>query len=219
MAKTITEAVALVRRYLDEKDTDNQRWSDADIKDVLGAQLDRTIHDYLKFNPTGRLTEKKTGTATGGVLDLSTEKPQTIWAVYWVLGSKLSFVEQLDTGSQWVRDTTDRSLELRMVRTFELSSTDSDPLVGVGSSAREIPALERVICLRAAHELSIEDREALPMATDVLRGYEATLFSHSEINGVAMVANESDPYVDSRDELGWSYDYNAEELQLWRLCQ
>ena len=218
MAKTITQAIALVRRYLDEKDTSNQRWDSDDIKDVLAAQLDRTVHDYLKYNPSGRLTEKVTGTASAGVLDLSSEKPQRLWSVYWVKNTKLQFIEQLDAGSQWMRDTSDRNLELRMVRTFELSTTDSHPLVGVGATAREIPSLDRVICLRAAQELSIEDREGMPFATDVLKGYEATLFSHGDVNDIATVPTDPAPYRDNDfDELGWSYDHNTEELQLWRL--
>lgn len=214
MSLTVTQAIALTRRYLDATDADDDRWDDDDIKDALSGQIERTLLDVVRVGATAKLVEVVSLAAPGGVADLSSYSLHRLFSVHLERGDNLIHIEQMARPSRWRKQTETAQVTVALVRNYELSSTDSEPLLQVGGTARSLPAFERTVCLRAAKELSIMDAVPMSFATEVLREYETALLGQTAANTHNVFSRWSlSPLYDERR--GWSYNPITGALQLW----
>lgn len=159
---TIDDAIAKIRQRLADTSsaTAGQRWTDARILDALADALSVCLTTYAsQGGDRFDLETTATTSATTGAVALTVE-PLLIKQVSVVIDSTTYRLQPKNTMRRGYADLAARSLSVLYVREYELSTTTSHPLVGVGpTGANSWRAFDRWVCIEAATQLAPKDME------------------------------------------------------------
>jgi hypothetical protein len=153
------EAITRVFEYLDDDGTstsDGSRWTVAQVTQKLNLALDNVLQAYAARGGT-RCDQIITATASDGYVDLTAYQPLQIKSVRINAGGIYHPVRQITTDSFSQTFNSNHSISIRLVArpTFP-SSNSADFLWGGFPNS---PALDELICLRAARLLLTKDGE------------------------------------------------------------
>lgn len=182
---TVTGAQACVADLLD--DAGNTRWSTAQISLGLTACLSKCQQLYQE-NGGDRFDLETTGTtsATDGSLSISSVVPLLIKDVAAVVGSVTYRLPPKNKIRRGYTDATARSLLVLYAREYALSSTGSDPLVGVGAvAANSWPDFDNWVCAETAALIGSKDLEGarLQFLRGLADGFKETVIARPKIPG------------------------------------
>lgn len=151
-AVTLSEAVADVRSYLDDRQ--GRRWDANQVRRALHSALSSCVELYaVKGGDRYDVEISRTTDGENGVL-LEEEAPLAIRLVL-LDGQWQSPLRAADPSLRGTPDEEDRDLIIRYTAQPALPTADTDYLLG----ARAWPVMERWVCMRAALELGITDKD------------------------------------------------------------
>ncbi len=143
-------------------DASNVRWSTAQVDAALSFALALCL-TYYKKNGAGRFDLEVTGntSATTGALSIASSVPLGEPSdVMLVVGNVSYRIEPKQANRRGYIDLTARALRITYMQEYALSTTSSDPLVGVAAvAANSWPAFDNWICVEAAYLCGLKDLE------------------------------------------------------------
>lgn len=156
---TLAEARTKTGQFLD--DASNTRWTTAQVDDALTDALSQCLTRYAQDGGDRfDLEFSGTSSATDGTCSLSSVSPLWIKQVGVVVSPTTYRIPPKDAMRRGYADLNARSVLVLYVREYALSSTASDPLVGVGAvAANSWRAFDRWVCVEAAYQLGMKDLE------------------------------------------------------------
>lgn len=212
---TLTQARARVLRLVD--DEAGRRYNSAGDFVEVDQALSFALSACLSRYKGGRLDLYFTGTssATDGTLDVSSVVPLRIRGVAISVPPTLYQIPGKTLMVRGYPDLVARSLSVLYTREYVLSSTASDPLVGVGAvAAASWPMFDNWICLNAALELQPKDNEV--RASLVEREAKAQDACEERPHGQGGAAWPRPEHIPFYADLQWQYDEQAQKLYLRR---
>lgn len=206
-------------RTLSLLDDDNTRWSVQEIDGALAVALDSTV---IRFSRKSRLLDQIVeADATGGILDLSSYRPVRIQAVSIKLGSSWFRLPELRYSDSTGDITVTYPLRVKLVARPSLPTVAGDTVIYGKDFSIPFPALDHLICNKAAQILSVKD---LPEGSvdQGLLSQEQMLWYEVE-QGDVSVYDMGGSYVSGRDGFNHyrrhgggsvSYLYSPHSIQL-----
>lgn len=215
MGLTVDEAVTYVQKKL-SSDSVNE-WSTDEIKEALAGAMDMTLKEYVSAGGDGLTEQVKVTTDATGAADLSAYSPVRIYDLAVQSGTAYQGISPAQLSARNVNENSVRTLRITMVRGYTPSDTGDTALLQ-GGVARNAIALERLICLRAAEELLVNDGADNRPLVRTMERYEKAAFKYFGVEG-------SLPHVGSGLSLkgladrSWWYNPATEAVQLYRVLR
>lgn len=170
---TMVKAIADVRSYIDDRE--GRRWDREQCVRAIHSALSQCMEHYARAGGERFDVEESITTVGTTGVSLIEQDPLTIRTVHLTdaSGGWRVRLRAADMGQVYTPDTETRYLVLRYVPRPKLPQQDDDVMCGlIPGTQRPWPAFERWVCMRAAMELGITDkdsREDLYAAEDRLR--------------------------------------------------
>lgn len=165
---TLADARTNVAQLLD--DPNNRRWTVPQIDAALAQALSACMSAYVTGGGAAfDLETQALSTTSAGACDMTTIAPVLYIKALQIMtgsGTALTFqsVKPAQKSDRWQNAQVLYALSIVYVRDYRLSTTSSDPLVGVGAvEAASWPDFERWICADAASQLGVKDNDQRPM--------------------------------------------------------
>lgn len=163
---TLAEARTLVAQDLD--DTNNRRWSTAQIDVALQGAVSSCVSQYATAGGNAFDLDLSTSSASTGVVDLTSIAPILhIKLVQIVTGTSPSLtytlVEPTRKADRFQTEPAVYTLAIVYVRDYRVPTTTTHPLVGVGATeAASWPDFDQWVCAEAALRLGVKDNDMRP---------------------------------------------------------
>ena len=160
---TLTDARINVAQLVD--DPNSRRWTTAQVDACLAQSLSACVSQYVSHGGTAFDAEIVVVSSAAGVVALSTVAPvldiRSV-SIQFGTGTNLTYAPcpaslRVD---RYAIENAVYSCAITYVQDYRLSTTGSDPLVGIGAvEAPSWPDFERWICADAAACLAIKDND------------------------------------------------------------
>lgn len=157
---TVKQCVSDVASYLD--DTRHRRWTEDQVIRGLQGALSSCMEVYARCGGDRFDQEVEVTTDGASGVSLREQDPLSIKRVVYSFGDgQWSHpLHAADPGTRGVTDTSNRDLLIRYVPRPLMPTAVTDILVGlIPGDQRPWPAFERWVCMRAARELGIKDKD------------------------------------------------------------
>lgn len=211
MALTVAQARQVV---LDHLDDNNTRWSNAQIDVGLSVALSQCLDDYISGGGDRFDTVTSVTSDANGSVDLSTLNPFAIRGLSLLVGQRYFPIRQVQVEDRNLDDKVIRTYQLRYCKTYALSGTASDPLVGVGSvAAQSWDVFEHWICARAALFCAVKDADPRPELAMLAKQLAGTVMTTMKIP--RSLPFPSPPYVYSQ-LVFWTWKRDTRTMQMVR---
>lgn len=176
-AMTLTEARAAVRQILDSS---SARWSDANIDSALKSCLSALLGQYV-LRGGDRLREIVSVTSNGsGLVDLASYDPFEITGVALVSGGIRTPLNRVSAIARGYLVEEAKPLEIELIRKFDIPASASNPLfynASADADATVDPAMEQLVVLWAARDLSLKDKDRRDDISGVASRYESAVLN------------------------------------------
>lgn len=157
---TLVQAIADVRGYID--DSEGRRWDRDQCKRAIHSALSGAMELYGRTGGDRFDVEGSFSAVGADGVSLITENPIAIRQVLIADGADgwTWAVRAADPAVRGVADTSTRTLTIRYMPSPLMPEHDDDVLCGlIPGVQRPWPAFERWVCMRAARELGIKDKD------------------------------------------------------------
>jgi hypothetical protein len=176
-AMTLTEARAAVRQILDSSSV---RWTDGNIDSALKSCLSALLGQYV-LRGGDRLREIVALTTNGsGQSDLASYDPFEITGVALVSGAIRTPLNRVSGVARGYAVEEAKTIEVELIRKFDIPATPSNPLfynVNADADAIVDPAMEQLVVLWAARDLSLKDKDRRSDIIEVADRYEGAVMN------------------------------------------
>lgn len=160
MTLTLAQARTVV---LDHLDDDGTRWSTTQIDTALALGISQCLTDYTSAGGDRFDTIESFTTTSAGVIAMTAKNPVLLRGLSLQVSRRFFPLQQTSPEERWVSDDTVRTVQVRYVKTYSLSATAGDPLIGVGATAAQSwDAFDHWVCMKAALFCSIKDADGRP---------------------------------------------------------
>ncbi len=157
----LSAARSNVRRLLDDNGQ-NKRYSDTAIDEALQAAISSCVSDYATGGGDAFDEEVTVVTSSAG-LGTITGHTMLVRTVQVSNGSSMYTLEPQQRSDRRQLDQTARTLLVEIVREFQLPTTTTHPLIGVGATTSNTwMAFDQWVCSNAALLIGITDNDKRP---------------------------------------------------------
>lgn len=157
----LSAARSNVRRLLDDNGQ-NKRYSDTAIDEALQASISSCVSDYATGGGDAFDEEITVVTSSAG-LGTITGSTMLVRTVQVSNGSSMYTLEPQQRSDRRQLDQTARTLLVEIVREFQLPTTPTHPLIGVGATTSNTwMAFDQWVCSNAALLIGITDNDKRP---------------------------------------------------------
>lgn len=219
---TVADAITATYQLLDEVVTggEGRRWSSAQVTASMSVALSKCINAYQSAGGDRfDLESTQTTSATDGSVDISSLVPMAIKDVGVITGSVTYRIPAKQKMRRGYTDATARQILILYAREYALSSTTSDPLVGVGAvAANSWPAFDDWVVAQTALDLALKDLEGqrLQWITQRAADSKANVIDRVRIpGGYPWPRREWAPFF---DWLAWQWKPSTNKLNTVRVA-
>jgi hypothetical protein len=202
----------VVSDHLDDRN--NTRWSTAQIDIGLSVALSQCLDDYISGGGDRFDTVTTITSDSNGAVDMSTLDPFAIRGISLLVGSRYFKIQPQILEDRNLDDKVIRTYQFRYCKTYALSTTASDPLIGVGATpALSWDVFDHWVCAKAAQFCSVKDSDRRPDITILERSLAGTVMTTIKVPGSQPFP--SPPYVYSQ-LIYWVWKRDTRTLQFVR---
>lgn len=176
---TLDDARSVVRDYIDGVN-DTTRFPNGTLDRHLKGALSALLGVYVKRGDDRLVEVLASSTDASGHLSLSTSDPVDIRGVALVSGTARVSIGRIASHERGTDHAAVESLEVSLVRKFDIPAVSSNPLVyhaSAASTAMSFEAFDHLVCIYAALALSTKDKERRQDLEALRTMYEDAVFS------------------------------------------
>lgn len=182
---------------------------------ALGNALSKCLGDYVRAGGDQFLEETTVTTSSAdGTVSLTSLGPIDVRNVLVNFGATIGKVRPIRRQDRSYPDPTSRSVVVSFVREYDLPTTQTHPLVGVGSTAANTwLTFDTWVCARAALDLLVKDNDLRQTLASLEADQRQSVMDRINL---PRSADFPGPLSSMCDDLRWTYLKTSKSLQLVR---
>lgn len=213
MPKTLAQARALVRQYIDAPSP--VRWKDADIDIALQHALSECIEAYAG-NGGGRL-DLELSSSTSTTIPLAATPHVSVKSLHYSYGNEEIRIPASGGRRVGMPDSVVRDYRVTYVPEYTIPTDTAHPLIGVGALAANVGTMfEKWVCGKAALELLVKENEKRQgLSAQVMQDQEHIFRADTSPISTRIMPASSSSF--QQFKLTWYYDYQNKTIHVMRL--